>query len=153
MHAKNFCLEFLNIFKNNFRSAGAYTPMSQTGFPYGTVLISFQSIRQPNHMGKSLGCLHVRRRVHKTNQHHTGGRRCVADSEGSDNRTVGPTRSPAHGRAAGRTRGDWLPTTRRTRSNRSSPHPFTRTHTDLDTANHADGQVFVFIFLETIRLH
>jgi hypothetical protein len=33
MHAKNFFLEFLDIFKNDFRSAGAYAPMSQSGFP------------------------------------------------------------------------------------------------------------------------
>jgi hypothetical protein len=33
MHAKNFSSEFLDIFKNDFRSAGAYAPMSQSGFP------------------------------------------------------------------------------------------------------------------------
>jgi hypothetical protein len=33
MHAKNFCSECLDIFKNNFRPAGAYAPMSQSGFP------------------------------------------------------------------------------------------------------------------------
>jgi hypothetical protein len=33
MHAKNLKLEFLDIFKNNFRPVGAYAPMSQSGFP------------------------------------------------------------------------------------------------------------------------
>jgi hypothetical protein len=33
MHAKIFCSEFLDIFKNDFRPAGAYAPMSQSGFP------------------------------------------------------------------------------------------------------------------------
>jgi hypothetical protein len=39
MHAKNFCSKFLVIFKNNFRPAGAYAPMSQSGFPYCPVLL------------------------------------------------------------------------------------------------------------------
>jgi hypothetical protein len=34
MHAKNFCSEFLDIFKNDFRPAGAYAPMSQSEFPH-----------------------------------------------------------------------------------------------------------------------
>jgi hypothetical protein len=38
MHAKNFCSEFLDIFKNDFRPMGAYAPMSQIGFP---VIIMF----------------------------------------------------------------------------------------------------------------
>jgi hypothetical protein len=33
VHAKNFCSEFLDIFKNYFRPAGAYAPMSQNEFP------------------------------------------------------------------------------------------------------------------------
>jgi hypothetical protein len=33
MHPKNFYLEFLDILKNDFRPAGAYAPMSQSGFP------------------------------------------------------------------------------------------------------------------------
>jgi hypothetical protein len=33
MHAKNFYSEFLDIFKNDFRPADAYAPMSQNGFP------------------------------------------------------------------------------------------------------------------------
>jgi hypothetical protein len=33
MHDKNFFSEFLDILKNDFRAAGAYTPMSQSGFP------------------------------------------------------------------------------------------------------------------------
>jgi hypothetical protein len=33
MHAKKFFSEFLDIFKNNFRPAGVYAPMSQSGFP------------------------------------------------------------------------------------------------------------------------
>jgi hypothetical protein len=33
MHAKNFYSEFLDILKNDFRPAGAYAPMSQSGFP------------------------------------------------------------------------------------------------------------------------
>jgi hypothetical protein len=34
MHAKHFCSEFLDIFKNDFKPAGAYAPMSQNGFPH-----------------------------------------------------------------------------------------------------------------------
>jgi hypothetical protein len=34
MHAKNFCSEFLDIFKNDFRPAGAYAPMSQSRFSH-----------------------------------------------------------------------------------------------------------------------
>jgi hypothetical protein len=34
MHTNNFFSEFLNILKNDFIPAGAYTPMSQSGFPY-----------------------------------------------------------------------------------------------------------------------
>jgi hypothetical protein len=33
MHAKNFYSEFLDIFKNDFKPAGAYAPMSQNGSP------------------------------------------------------------------------------------------------------------------------
>jgi hypothetical protein len=33
MHAKNFFSECLDILKNNFKPTGAYTPMSQNGFP------------------------------------------------------------------------------------------------------------------------
>jgi hypothetical protein len=33
MHAKKICSEFLDIFKNDFRPAGAYAPMRQSGFP------------------------------------------------------------------------------------------------------------------------
>jgi hypothetical protein len=39
MHAKNFYSEFLDILKNNFRPAGAYAPMSQSGFPLDLILI------------------------------------------------------------------------------------------------------------------
>jgi hypothetical protein len=38
MYAKNFCSKFLDIFKKNFRPAGAYAPMSQSGFPIATTL-------------------------------------------------------------------------------------------------------------------
>jgi hypothetical protein len=39
MHAKNFCSEFLDIFKNDFRPAGVYAPMSQCGFPKKKALV------------------------------------------------------------------------------------------------------------------
>jgi hypothetical protein len=39
MHTKNFCSEFLDIFKNDFRPAGAYAPMSQNGFPYSYLIL------------------------------------------------------------------------------------------------------------------
>jgi hypothetical protein len=38
MHAKNFSSEFLDIFKNDFKPAGAYAPMSQSGFPVDELL-------------------------------------------------------------------------------------------------------------------
>jgi hypothetical protein len=38
MHAKNFYLIFLDILKNDFKPAGAYAPMSQSGFPLLTGL-------------------------------------------------------------------------------------------------------------------
>jgi hypothetical protein len=40
MHAKNFSSKILDIFKNNFRPAGAYVPMSQSGFPMCIMLLS-----------------------------------------------------------------------------------------------------------------
>jgi hypothetical protein len=40
MHAKNFYSEFSDILKNDFRPAGAYAPMSRSGFPNLFVLFS-----------------------------------------------------------------------------------------------------------------
>jgi hypothetical protein len=45
MHAKNFYSEFLDIFKNNFRSANAYASMSQSGFlVFLSALFTFQVV-------------------------------------------------------------------------------------------------------------
>jgi hypothetical protein len=44
MHTKNFCSEFLNISKNDFRPAGAYAPMSQSGFPLLFVLVKSHNL-------------------------------------------------------------------------------------------------------------
>jgi hypothetical protein len=64
MHAKNFCSDFLDIFKNDFRPAGAYAPISQSGFPLdlGGVCLGFWVLstrisyqNEPNTMASAVG--------------------------------------------------------------------------------------------------